>query len=240
MSERNSLQPIPRFVSEDEERELWATHDSTDHVDWSRAQPMPRTRGRDRIRPGMAVQTQERPFTAAEYERMESAGILGEDDRVELIDGQVLEMAAIGNRHTSCVRRLLDAFTELVGREALIDVQNPIRLGDLSQPQPDLALLRRREDYYEAAPPGSDDILLLVEVADASLAFDRERKIPLYGRSGITEVWLVDLTTDAVEVYSEPGPAGYRSQRRLERGESLTLLAFPGLLLPVDGILGRG
>ena len=124
---------------------------------------------------------------------MGQAGILGEDDRLELLEGEIVEMAPIGSRHQSVVDRLTRLFSNRVGDAAVVRVQGPVRLGDDSEPQPDLLLLRRRADFYATAHPGPEDVLLLVEVPDTSTEYDREVKLPLYARHGIAEVWLVGL-----------------------------------------------
>lgn len=186
----------------------------------------------------MTVQVSRRRFTVDEYHRMLAGGILAEDDRVELIDGEIIEMAPIGSRHAACVKRLNALFSRYIGDRAVIGIQDPVRLGDYSEPQPDLVLLRPRPDYYAGGHPGPEDILLLVEVAESSGEYDRQVKLPLYARHGVREVWLVDLAGEAVEVYREPGPAGYRVVRRAGRGETVSPGARPDLALAVDDILG--
>lgn len=135
----------------------------------------------------MAVQLLKRLFTVAEYHRMAEAGILGEDDRVELIEGEIVGMTPISSRHAGQVNRLVRLFTQRLGGRAILSVQNPIRLGEHSEPQPDVALLRPRPDFYATAHPGSEDVLLVIEVADlsacdaqagTSAAYDREVKPP--------------------------------------------------------------
>lgn len=185
----------------------------------------------------MPVPLPKRRFTVAEYYRMAEAGILGADERVELIEGEIIELAAIGSRHAACVGRLDRLLMRGVGDQALVRVQNPVRLSDLSEPEPDLAVVRPRPDDYAAAHPGPGDVLLLTEVADTTVGFDRGEKAPLYAVSGIPEYWLVDLTADAVEVYRDPTVHGYQDVRRHVRGEALHPLAFPDLAVPVAAIL---
>lgn len=161
-----------------------------------------------------------RRFTVAEYHRMGASGILSEDDRVELIEGEIVEMAPIGSRHQACVDRLTELFSIQLAQRAVIRVQGPIRLSEHSEPQPDLALLRRRPDFYAASHPGPQDILLVVEVADTSADYDREVKLLLYGRYGIPEVWLVDLASECVDVCREPSMGGYQRCQTLKiRGQ---------------------
>jgi Uma2 family endonuclease len=188
----------------------------------------------------MALEVTRRLFTVDEYYQMAAAGILHEDDRVELIAGEILQMAAIGSRHAGCVDRLNRFFVLHVADQAIVRIQNPIRLNNLSEPQPDMSLLAPQPDFYTAGHPGPQHVLLVVEVADTSIGFDRGTKIPLYGRAGIREVWLVDLTQDHIEVHRQPARTrrGYRDVQRYTRGMRLALLAFPDLSVMVEDILG--
>ena len=186
----------------------------------------------------MTVQLLRRRFTANEYQRMGQVGILGEDDRLELLEGEIVEMAPIGSRHQGTINRLTELLSARVSDLALVSVQGPVRLAEDSEPQPDLMLLRRRTDFYATAHPGPDDVLLLVEVSDTSLEYDREVKVPLYARHAIVEVWLVGLEAGLVEVYRGPTAQGYQIVSQLQRGQSLSSEALPGLELAVDEILG--
>jgi Uma2 family endonuclease len=186
----------------------------------------------------MSVQVSRRKFTVSEYHRMLESGILAEDDRVELIEGEIVEMTPIGPRHAACVDRLNALLSSQAGGRAIVRVQNPVRLGEQSEPQPDLTLLNFRPDFYAQSHPGPGDILLLIEVVETSAEYDRQIKVPLYARAGIREVWVVDLGADAVEVYREPAPEGYRQVSRLGRGTNLSPEALPGLTLAVDRVLG--
>jgi Uma2 family endonuclease len=186
----------------------------------------------------MAVQLLKRRFTVEEYHRMAEAGILSEDDRVELLEGEIVAMSPIGSRHAACVMRLTELLPPRVIGRAHVNVQNPIRLGEHSEPQPDLALLRRRPDFYASSHPGPEDALLIIEVADESAAVDREVKVPLYARFGVPEVWLVDLVSECIEVYREPGSGGYAKKLALARGEVLSPRAFSELRLAVADVLG--
>ncbi len=184
----------------------------------------------------MSVQLARRRFTVDEYHRMAEAGILSEDDRVELIEGEIVHMTAIGGAHLDCVNRLTRLLVTRVGARADVSVQNPVRLDRYSEPQPDLALLQPRP--YAPGLPGPRDVFLLVEVADTSAACDRQVKVPLYARAGITEVWLVNLERKAVEVYRDPAPAGFRSVQTFARGQLVSPFAFPDVVLTVDEVLG--
>jgi Uma2 family endonuclease len=173
-----------------------------------------------------------------DYHRMAADGFFSEDDRVELIEGEIVHMTPIGNAHATAVRRLNDVLTTSLGRRVLVDIQNPVRLGDWSEPEPDLKLLPRREDYYAAATPTARDVILVVEVADSTVAYDRSVKGPLYARQGIREYWLLDLPAKVLEVYRRPEPDGYRDVRRLTRGDSIAPDACPDVVLAVADLLG--
>ena len=175
-------------------------------------------------------------FTVHDYHRMGEAGILHEDDRVELIEGELVEMTAIGTRHFSCVNRLNRLLVMNVGDEAIVSVQNPVRLNVYNEPQPDLAVIRPR-DYRESLPE-PDDVLLLIEVSDTTLAYDRNVKLPLYARAGIGEVWIANLPAETIERYTDPSGDGYRRAEHKRRTETLQPAAFPGLTPTVIEILG--
>lgn len=186
----------------------------------------------------MAVEIVKRRFTVEEYRRMAEAGVLTEDDRVELIEGEILQMTPIGPRHAACVARLNHLFSIAVGARAIVWVQNPIRVIPDSEPQPDVALLRPLADFYKEAHPGPLDILVLIEVSETSIGYDRTVKVPLYARAGIREVWLVDLESESVHVHRNPAASGYQDVRQLSRGERLTVEALPELAFSVSDILG--
>ena len=176
-----------------------------------------------------------RRFTVDEFHRMAEAGILHEDDRVELIGGEIVEMSPIGGRHAACVREITRLLSRQVDDELRVDVQSPVRLGEQGEPQPDLAVIQARD--YRGSLPTPEDVLFLIEVADTSLAFDRDVKLPMYARAGIAEVWLVDLNERAIERHTEPSQNGYRLVRRAMAGELLESDALPGLAAPVDTVL---
>lgn len=179
-----------------------------------------------------------RRLTVDEYERMGAAGIFHEDERVELLDGELFEMAAIGSRHAACVKRVAEWFSLRVLGRMIVSVQDPIRLSVHSEPQPDIALLRRRADFYASAHPGPQDVLLVIEVADSSVGYDRDTKIPLYAAAGIPEVWLIDLKPARITVYREPRDGGYQEIVQHRRGAVLTPLALPDLTLQWAEIFG--
>ena len=150
----------------------------------------------------MSVQIARRIFTVDEYHRMGEAGVFSEDDHVDLIEGEILKKSPIGGRHAASFNRLTKEFNNLLGVRAIVSVQNPIMLNDVSEPEPDLAILRPRDDFYGAAHPTASDVLLVIEGGDTS-AYDLKVKLPAYARSGIPQVWIADLTTETVEVHSE-------------------------------------
>lgn len=186
----------------------------------------------------MAIGVRTRRFSVEEYHRMVRAGILKEDDRVELIEGAIIEMTPIGPRHAFYVDRLTQRLVEALGNRAVVRVQGPISLGPHSEPQPDLAVLRPPLTRYRDAHPGPTDVLLVVEVAESSVDDDKRRKLPLYARAGVRETWLVNLPAQTIEVYRAPTLEGYRDVRTLGRGQRLAPEAFPDYTLTVDDILG--
>ena len=186
----------------------------------------------------MAVQLSRHRFTVDDYYRMARAGVLGEDDRVELIDGEVVDMPPIGPGHSSSVARIGKTFERALGDVALVWTQNPLRLDRYTEPEPDVALVRTRSDFYRSAHPGPDDILLVVEVADTTLAADRSIKMPLYARHGVPEAWLVDVRGDVIHVYRDPAADGYRVVSTYRRGDRLAPLAFADCVFEVSDLLG--
>lgn len=186
----------------------------------------------------MAVQFTRRPFSVDEYYRMAQVGILGEDDRVELIEGEIIEMSPIGSRHAACVKRLTALLGRRLGEGAILSVQDPVRLGDYSEPQPDVALLRPRADFYAGGHPAPEDVWLVIEVADTSAIIDRNLKPPLYARAGVIEVWIIDLSQDLIEVHTQPSGGAYQVVRQVRRGESLAPGQLPALGVSAEAVLG--
>lgn len=178
-----------------------------------------------------------RTFTVDEYYKMAEAGILHEDDRVELIEGEIVNMTPIGSRHMACVKKLNRLFFNRLGDEVIISIQDPLRLIGQSEPEPDVALLKPRQDFYAESPPSASDALLVIEVADTSLLYDLSIKIPLYARAGVVEVWLVDLLQRQVTTFSNPAPQGYQSVQTKRAGDRLTPTAWPALTLSLDDLL---
>lgn len=185
----------------------------------------------------MTAQVARRMFTTDEYHRMGEAGILSEDDRVELIEGEIVRMSPIGSRHAACVDRITALFVRRFGTQAIVRVQNPIGLNRHSEPQPDLAVLKARPDFYAEEHPGPADVLLVVEVMDTSGEYDRGAKLALYARSGIPEVWLVDLIRNLIEIHRRPVLRSYREQIEAGRGRRISLSAFPRISFRVSEIV---
>lgn len=169
---------------------------------------------------------------------MGEAGVFAEDDRVELLDGEIVQMSPIGIPHSSSVDRLNAFFSRRLGRRAIIRVQGPIILDRWSEPQPDLSVLAPRTDFYGHAQPRPRDVLLAIEVMDSSRGYDRTLKLPLYARAELREVWLVDLKAEVIERYRKPALRGYRERAEFHRGSILTPLAFPRVRFRVNEILG--
>ena len=177
-------------------------------------------------------------LNVSQYHQMSEAGIFSENDKVELINGEIIEMSPIGRRHAACVDRINRLFSNILGIKVIVRVQNPIILNNLSEPEPDIALLKPRADFYESGHPQPQDIFLLIEVADSSLEYDRDVKIPLYATSGISEVWLVDIYEQVIIVYRYPSENGYSDIQTFSRGEKLSIQTFPEINLVVNDILG--
>ena len=179
------------------------------------------------------VEVARRLFTVEEYHRMAEAGILGEDERVELIEGEIVQMAPIGPRHVGCVINATRLFITRLGDRAVVSPQNPVVIPPRSEPQPDLLLLRPRAVSYSRELPTSRDVLLAVEVADTTVRFDRLVKARLYARAGIAEFWLCLAMDGAVEVYRGPGADGYAGVTLHGRGQIVSPLAFPDVSFAV-------
>jgi Uma2 family endonuclease len=187
----------------------------------------------------MAVDLRRRRFTIDEYERMAETGILDEDERVELIEGEIVEMSPIGPPHASIVARMTAVLVpRLAGRAILWSQSSLLLRAQTSYFQPDLILLRPRNDYYRSANPEPRDALLVIEVMDSSVYRDRRVKLPLYARARVEEGWLVDVSADTVEICREPIGRRYRSTRVVARGEQIAALAFPDVSLAVTDLLG--
>jgi Uma2 family endonuclease len=186
----------------------------------------------------MPVQTTHR-FSVKDYYRMAEVGVLEPDARVELLNGQVIDCFRNTPLHAAVKRRLSEPFYALPENACIVSVSNPVRLDEFSEVQPDVMLIKYRDDYYSRQHPGPDDVFVIMEIADESLDFDREEKLPAYGRAGISEIWIVNLTEHTIEIYREPNFTGYTSKTILRVGEQAKVQAFPDVVVDVAGLLKR-
>ena len=187
----------------------------------------------------MAMALRTRRFTADEYLRMAQVGILSEDDRVELIDGEVLAMSPIGPRHGATVDRATRVFTSAVGSSAIVRVQGPVRLNLFTQPGPDILLLRPRDDYYALAHPGPEDVLLVVEVSESSIGYDRDVKATVYAQGGVQEYWLIDLNDDALMRFRSPLGGTYHQVEPVDRRARIAPILLPNCVIDVESLVVR-
>ncbi len=185
-----------------------------------------------------AISRETRKFTVDEYFRMVEAGILKPKERVELIEGEILVMPPMGTRHFGGIARHTQSFASLVAASRVtLLVQAPVLLGERLAPEPDVALLKFRRDGYSFARPSAEDILLVIEVSDSSLNYDREVKAHIYGRAGIPETWVLNLPGDCIERFTEPGPEGYGQHAVLRRGGKVAPVSLPDVELAVEDLL---
>jgi Uma2 family endonuclease len=185
--------------------------------------------------------TRAKRFTIEEYHRLIDLGFLTENDRVELIRGEIMQMAAKGTPHTNCCRNSLRELAALVAGRAELQCQDPIVLPSNSEPEPDFAILRKRADNYRFALPNADDVLLVIEIADSTLKYDQEVKVPLYAEAGISDYWIFNLVKNHLEAYSEPyqelpGSFGYSVKRIILPNKEIALPCFPDLSLDLSKV----
>ncbi|MGV0027832.1 Uma2 family endonuclease [Phormidesmis priestleyi] len=199
----------------------------------------------------MVVKLEKRLFSVKEYHAMIQTGLLTENDPVELIRGEIVykpdrnfqpasgnESMAVGRRHAACVKRLNALFNQRLTGQAIVSIQDPVEIDEYSEPEPDVCLLKQKDDFYESGHPKADDIWLLIEVADSTLESDRTIELPLYAENNISEVWIVDINAQQVEVYRQPSPTGYQSTEIFRRGQAITLQVLAPIAIAVDDILG--
>ena len=185
------------------------------------------------------VELKRRRFTIEEYHRMIEVGIFREKERCELIEGEIIEMSPIGRLHAGTVDRITDVFFRRLGDRASVRIGGPILFTDLvSEPQPDVTLLIRRPDFYTGGHPEPADILLVVEVMDSSVAYDRGVKLPLYARAGVAEVWLTNVNTRRIEGYRRPELAGFAESRVFQENDLLSIQAFSDVTFTARELLG--
>jgi len=185
----------------------------------------------------MATEISKRLFTVDDYYRMAEVGILRPNDRVELIRGEVIAMSPIGRLHGAAVVRATNALVPLVTKHALVSAQGVVRLDQYDEPQPDIALLRLKDDCYRSGHAGPNDVLLIIEMADSSLKYDREIKGPLYAETGVAEYWIADIQNDCLWAFSDIQNKSYSVTRQFRRGESIEPKLLAGCRIPVDVLL---
>jgi Uma2 family endonuclease len=186
----------------------------------------------------MSAEVETYRFSVEEFNKLGEAGIFDEDDRVELLDGEIIVMSPIGTQHAGVVMRLISTFHERLGRQVLLNPQNPAVLDEFSEPQPDIMLLKPRTDFYSSAHPRPEDILLLVEVSDSTLAYDRGRKLRKYAECEVSEVWIVNLQEKAIEQFRAPAATAYDQSTVYQRGEPIGIAAFPEVQFLVEELIG--
>jgi Uma2 family endonuclease len=185
----------------------------------------------------VAVFPQKHLTNLDEWHRLGDAGIFPPESRMELIEGEILHMAPIGFNHAGHINRLISFFAPLLAGKAAISAQNPLQLGDLSEPEPDFMLLRPEANFYSTRHPKADDVLLLIEVSDSTLRFDRSQKARLYATYGIPEYWIINLIDNCLEVYRQPQDGDYQDKSILSKTDSLNLLVLPDIRVAVGDIL---
>lgn len=187
------------------------------------------------------VQTQPQPrrlrFTVDEYYKMIELGMLKDYEKAEIIEGELIQKMPIGKRHSAVVENLNETLRDVLGKSVSLRNQQPIRFGEYNEPEPDLAVLQRREDFYLNDKPVPNDVILLIEVSDATLKYDRDTKLALYAAAEIPEVWIVNLQNDIIEIHQKPGNEIYQLAKIFKRGETIESDILPKLNLEVDKIL---
>ncbi len=178
-------------------------------------------------------------LTSNRYHQMVKMGVFAEDERIELIEGEISPMSPIGSEHMGIVNQLAAMLIAQLRRRAIVGIQGPIRLDDSSEPQPDLVVLTPRQDFYKRALPEPADVLLVIEVADSSLAYDRSVKTPLDARAGIAETWIINLIDRWIEVYRDPAPVGYTTQYKILTGKTIAPQTFTDVTIQVSELLGE-
>lgn len=186
----------------------------------------------------MPTEVIKKRFTVDEYYRMAEAGILGPEDRVELIDGQIIQMSPIGTRHAARVSRAMAQFNRALGSRAVVGPGSPVQLSDWTEPEPDVVVFKPKADFYEMQKPTPTDVLLVVEVSDTSLHYDMQVKLPFYAEAGIPEVWIEDVSSDVLHVFREPAGNNYGVTLALKRGDVISPLAFPDIAIAISDLVG--
>ena len=178
-------------------------------------------------------------FTVDEFQRMAQAGVFTDDERLELIAGEILEIGHMGHRHAACVDRLTALCAEQLARKAVVRVQGPLQVNKRSQSQSDILLLKPKSGFYEDRLPIPEDVILLMEASDSTLEYDRGVKLALYARNLVPKIWIIDLQSEMIEVYTQPKGNNYAEFRQFGRGEAITSAYLPELALDADSVLGK-
>lgn len=185
----------------------------------------------------MSVPIAKRLLTVSDYHKMAESGILDEDERVELIHGEIIEMSPIGSKHAGHVKRINALLSRLLGNQLIISIQDPVVIGEHSEPEPDIAILRYRDDFYTDRHPRPEDVLLIIEVADSSVDYDREIKIPLFASAQIPECWIINLEENKIEVYKKPQNGTYQEHEDVPKSGTIIWETFQ-LQIKANRILG--
>lgn len=178
-----------------------------------------------------------RKISIETYHKMVEIGVFNEDERIELIRGEIIEMSPVGIKHATCVKKLNQLFAQKLGIKIILGVQDPIKLNDNSEPQPDLVLLKPKSDFYATGHPKPEDILLLIEVSDRSIEYDRQIKIPLYAENKIQEVWLININESLIQVYQNPQGKLYKNITNYQINDTINLTCFPDCQIKVNKVL---
>lgn len=186
----------------------------------------------------METEVAKKLFTVDEYYRMGEAGIFDPEARLELIEGEIIEMSPVGDPHIGCVNRANAVFARRLGDKAIVSIQNPVRLSRYTEPQPDIVLARPRPDFYAGRRISPEDIFLVIEISDTTLRYDCNRKMPLYAKARVPELWIENLQENVILVYRNPKHETFETSSVFKRGESISLAAFPEISFKVDELLG--
>ena len=186
----------------------------------------------------MRAEIPKKLFTVAEYYRMAEVGILDPDARLELLEGEIVQMSPVGVRHVASVNRANRLFWKKLGDRVVVSVQNPVQLSEYTEPQPDVVLLKPREDCYEEKKASWEDALLVIEISDTTIRRDRDIKLPLYAKSGVPELWIDDLKNNTIFVYRDPGQTTYATTLVLKRGDPISIAAVPDIVFQVGDLIG--
>jgi Uma2 family endonuclease len=186
----------------------------------------------------MRIEVEKKRFTVHEYHRMCETGIIGFEERTELIDGEIIKMTSPSTRHVACANRANSFFSETFGRRAIVSIQNPLFLNLYNEPQPDVVVLKPQADFYKSTRFTPEHVFFVVEISESSLAFDRKVKLPRYADCGTPELWIEDLKHDVLLVFRDLEAASYKTSLTLHRGEFISPLAFPDARFKVEDLLG--